>query len=258
MTKYIVFTDMDGTLLDHDTYRWDAAKPTLEQLKSKQIPVICNTSKTYAEVSQYQEAIGFNAPFIVENGAAIHACSNQKTAPVLMHKFGADRKEILSHLSRIRNLGFKFTGFNDWTIEEIANDTGLPYEQAKQAANRQYSEPLIWQDTEAKKISFLAELKQHNLCALQGGRYLSVQGFYDKGKALLWLKDYYQTQWQSDVKTIALGDSGNDVAMLEVADISVWIKSNKPFPKLTKTKQVYYSNLLGPKGWNEIMEQLLQ
>ena len=28
--EYIIFTDMDGTLVDHDTYSYDAALPALE------------------------------------------------------------------------------------------------------------------------------------------------------------------------------------------------------------------------------------
>lgn len=39
-TKLIVFTDLDGTLLDHDNYSWQEAKPALDRLKLKHGPVI--------------------------------------------------------------------------------------------------------------------------------------------------------------------------------------------------------------------------
>lgn len=35
---YLVFTDLDGTLLDHDTYSWEAARPALDRLKRQQVP----------------------------------------------------------------------------------------------------------------------------------------------------------------------------------------------------------------------------
>ena len=66
-TKLLVSTDFDGTLLDHYTYSWDAAKPALERLKALNVPVVINTSKTFSEVVQLQESLELAAPFIVEN-----------------------------------------------------------------------------------------------------------------------------------------------------------------------------------------------
>lgn len=258
--KIIIFTDMDGTLLDHHTYSWQPATPMLAKLKALNIPVICNTSKTFAEVVDLQQAIELDGPFIVENGAAIYPRvekSNSHSDYQPMHKLGADRVSVLTLLAELRCQGFKFVGFNDWSTEEIAEHTGLEIKQAEQAGNRHFSEPIIWQDTEAQKTRFLNILNQHDLVGLQGGRYLSIQGLSDKGKALLWLKQYYQSLWNEPVTTIALGDSANDIAMLEVADISIWIKSEKAFPKLNKTKQVIYSNGLGPIGWNETLDHIL-
>ena len=57
MTKTLVFTDMDGTLLDHHTYSFEAAKPTLMTLAHKGIPVIPTTSKTFAELQPLREKI---------------------------------------------------------------------------------------------------------------------------------------------------------------------------------------------------------
>ena len=79
----VIFTDMDGTLLDHHTYSFAAAEPTLGKLPTKGIPVIPNTSKTYAEMVQLRDKIGLNGPFIIENGAAAyipHGFFKQKPA----------------------------------------------------------------------------------------------------------------------------------------------------------------------------------
>ncbi|MCG7852909.1 MAG: HAD hydrolase family protein, partial [Methanosarcinaceae archaeon] len=48
--KYVVFTDLDGTLIDHDTYSYKAARPALAALKKQGIPLIFCTSKTRAEI----------------------------------------------------------------------------------------------------------------------------------------------------------------------------------------------------------------
>jgi hypothetical protein len=46
----VVFSDLDGTLLDHETYSFDAARPGLDALKSRGIPLILASSKTRAEM----------------------------------------------------------------------------------------------------------------------------------------------------------------------------------------------------------------
>jgi mannosyl-3-phosphoglycerate phosphatase len=40
-----VFTDLDGTLLDHETYSWEAARPALERLELSGILWILVTRK---------------------------------------------------------------------------------------------------------------------------------------------------------------------------------------------------------------------
>ncbi len=80
--KILIFTDLDGTLLDHYTYQTHAAQATIAQLKSKDIPIIPNTSKTFAELLLMREELALNTPFIIENGAAVYIPVNYfKTQP---------------------------------------------------------------------------------------------------------------------------------------------------------------------------------
>ena len=67
----LVFTDLDGSLLDHHSYSFDAARSTLERLDELGIPVIPVTSKTRAEIKQIRDALGNKHPFVAENGAAV-------------------------------------------------------------------------------------------------------------------------------------------------------------------------------------------
>ncbi|MCU4674834.1 HAD-IIB family hydrolase [Catenovulum sp. 2E275] len=262
--QLMIFTDMDGTLLDHDTYSWQPAIARLSQLKLLNIPVICNTSKTYAEVTQLHQSLSLDAPFIVENGSAIFSpapknSSSQKPIPdnKALHQLGSKRAEILQLLTQLRQQGYLFEGYSDWSLEQIIQHTGLTKQQAQESATRIYSEPLIWLDSEAKKQEFIQQVNQAGFSALQGGRFLSVQGQCDKGQALNWYKEQFEKDKQKPVITVALGDSANDIAMLEAADVSVWIKSHKAFPSLKKSKQVFTSSKLGPDGWQQTMAHIL-
>ncbi len=68
----LIFTDLDGTLLDHDNYSYEPAANLLEKLNNIGIPVIPTTSKTRSEVLPLRRAINNEHPFITENGAGIY------------------------------------------------------------------------------------------------------------------------------------------------------------------------------------------
>ena len=75
--ELIIFTDLDGTLLDLDTYSFKKAKPALklikkENKKEKNIAVVPCTSKTAEETKFYLKKLKIKEPFIVENGGAIY------------------------------------------------------------------------------------------------------------------------------------------------------------------------------------------
>jgi predicted mannosyl-3-phosphoglycerate phosphatase (HAD superfamily) len=66
-TQIVVFTDLDGSLLDHDTYSFENARPALERIREQRIPLVFTTSKTRAEVEALQAAMRIREPFISES-----------------------------------------------------------------------------------------------------------------------------------------------------------------------------------------------
>jgi len=48
----LVFTDLDRTLLDYETYSLKQALPAIRALKAKNIPLIFRKSKTRAEIEE--------------------------------------------------------------------------------------------------------------------------------------------------------------------------------------------------------------
>ena len=71
-TSVVIFTDLDGTLLNRDTFKFDEIKDYIKSLINKGITIIPNTSKTNAELDNFIKELGFNIHFITENGSAIH------------------------------------------------------------------------------------------------------------------------------------------------------------------------------------------
>ena len=263
----IVFTDLDGTLLDHYSYSFESAIPMLEKLEHLRIPVIPITSKTFAEVSRLRDQLNNKHPFIVENGAAIAIpknyfeehldnwvdegdfwiCPNSKPRKywneMLEKNAQAFAGEYETFTSVVDHKGYQ-------GLQEI---TGLNLSQAILSNERKYSEPVHWLGSDSSKQAFIKTLTNAGGTLLQGGRFLALGDAVDKGSALLQLSDIYQQIGGfKAMHSLALGDSGNDVSMLEIASSAVVIKSKThDAPALNRQDNLYVSNLYGPEGWAE-------
>jgi mannosyl-3-phosphoglycerate phosphatase len=267
-SRPIVFTDLDGTLLDHHTYSFAPAKTTLAELANRQIPVIPTTSKTFAEVLVLRQQAGLFGPFITENGAAVFLPQNQWPEQpegtkayqgYWLKSFAKPRQHWLNLLADITGEHQShYLGFSQMSTEQISAATGLTLESAHLANARLFSEPLQWLGTEAQKQRFKQKMQAAGAFVLQGGRFVHISDHCNKGLALAWLHQLYQAK-QQEIYTIALGDSYNDIDMLETADIAVQIKTAKhPYPKLKRSHNVWQSKHEGPYGWAECLTQILQ
>src|ERR687890_869303 len=68
----VVFTDIDGTLVDINTAEYGKKTNELIRImKEKNIPLILTSAKTRLEQNKIREDLGLSDPFIVENGGAI-------------------------------------------------------------------------------------------------------------------------------------------------------------------------------------------
>ena len=267
-TRPLIFTDIDGTLLDHFDYSFSHAIEVIEALNERKIPIIANTSKTFAEMEKLQQTIGFNSPFISENGAAIYipiGYFDQQPQDTFtqgyywVKEFCQPREYWLDLLKQhAQAFNDDFIGFSSLSVEALCEITDLSPDNARLALIRNYAEPVLWQGSETNKQAFIELMTRVGAHTLQGGRFLHVGGDTDKGKAMQWLADVYSQQYNTPVTTIALGDSGNDNAMLEAADLAIQIKSPvHEFPSLATKNPTIKSSEFGPKGWAECIKQTL-
>ena len=265
--NYIIFTDLDGTLLDHETYSFSKAKPALEIIKQRKIPIILTSSKTRVEMADYQKEMGIETnPFIVENGSAIYSninfFENSEKGEIFKSYsrfcLGKTYSEIKNILTKISNeYGYTIKGFHNSDKQEIINQTNLNEEAVELAINREFSVPLFYND-KAEQI-LLKEIQKYNLKILYGGRFMHLLGETDKGRALDFVRNAYSKKWNSSkITTIAIGDTLNDIAMLEKADIKILVKRfNNEYDKRVKIEKLIYSPYIGPKGWNKSLLEIL-
>ena len=99
-----------------------------------------------------------------------------------------------------------------------------------------------------------------NLQLLQGGRFQSIQGVYDKSDGMRSMViDYSKQQQTRSLTTVALGDSPNDTAMLDAADVAVIIKSGKSsLIRCPAPQRLIHTKIPGPAGWNDALLEILK
>lgn len=260
----LIFSDLDGSLLDHDTYSWEAARPWLEKLARHEIPVIITTSKTAAEVEQLQRELSLShLPYIAENGALIALPSGWHSHPDYPRKiFGADYAFICARLNQLREkYGFSFSGFADMDAAEVARLTGLAERDAELARRREASEPIQWLGDADSMALFSQTLAQTGLSLTQGGRFYHVMGKdVGKGNAANWIKKQYSDKNNNTTRTIGLGDGPNDVSLLCAMDNAVMIKGKEnqivTLPE-NYTGRLYRTRAMGPYGWSEGLDYFI-
>lgn len=268
--QWLIFSDMDGTLLDHYSYSHTDADEVLAVLETNAIPVIANTSKTYTEMLVIQKEFNNRHPFIIENGAAVYIPQNYfQQRPEGMFQqdafwvksFVQKRRHWQAIIGQVRGRYDNcFKTFSQLGPEQIAQITGLDFKEAYRSSQRQFGEPIIWLADEKLKHKFIDELRELGANVLIGGRFIHVSGHTDKGVAMKWLCQQYQTAFKNKIiKNMALGDSQNDAAMLEQADIAVLIRSPAhDLPVLKRLKGCYISEHEGPKGWAQCVGNLMK
>ena len=263
--QLIIFTDLDGSLLNHEDYSFAAARPSIERMKMGGIPLIITTSKTRPEVEHLQQDIGIREPFIVENGGGIFFPRGYRNLTIENGERHEDYTLICigtrySMVRRfIKKIGarFEIRGFGDLTTEEISELTGLSQGRAEMAKAREFTEPFLLKRPEGIDcLSALAAAK--DLKVTQGGRFYHLMGIeQDKGVAVRTVMDIFRINSVEELTTIGLGDSENDLPMLEQVDIPVLLpRPGKGFldahlPGMIRAKEP------GARGWNDVVQKLL-
>lgn len=260
----LVISDLDGTLLEHHSHRWEAASQWISVLRQHDIPLVLCSTKTAAEIMAWQDELSLTGQaFIAENGAVIQLdsrWSDNDDYPRLLT--GISHEELLSVLDKLRQkYGFKFTCFADVDENTLCELTGLTRKQASLAKLSEASETLIWRDSEEMMTAFTDQLATLGLMLLQGGRFWHVLDMQaGKDKAIHWLQQQFQQREGRARITIGLGDSPSDALLLDAVDYAVIVKGySRQAVTLQKDnpQRVYRSQHYGPEGWKEGLDHFI-
>lgn len=263
MKRTIIFTDLDGTLLDEATYDYAAAQPALSAIAERATPLILCSSKTRTEIEAYRARLGNAHPFISENGGGIFIPKGYFSAPIeaedssgyQLIRLGMPYAEIREHFAALREkLHARVRGFADMTTDEVAALTGLGRDEAALARQRDFDEAFVFEGE--PDPDFLDAIEAAGLHWTQG-RIFHIMGNHDKGRAVDILMTLYRRQLGA-LTSIALGDGLNDLPMLQVVDYPVLVRHlDGGFDARLAMADLLVTHLPGPAGWSAAVLQLL-
>jgi mannosyl-3-phosphoglycerate phosphatase len=263
--RVIIFTDLDGTLLDYYTYSCEVVMPLVEKLKRAGMEIVICSSKTRAEIEFYRKQLALETPFIVENGGAVfigrdhfafHYEYNHTVGNYNVIELGIAYDEVKQKLDAVRRENdLLFRGFGDMDAAEVAALTGLDMASAGRARQREYGETLDLSGLEANIEYTLDKIKAAGLSWSRGSRLYSVAGRSDKGIAVRILAELYRKKLGS-IKTIGVGDSPNDEPMLAEVDLPVLVQKPGGYWEGMELPNLYKVDGIGPEGWVKAIEKL--
>jgi mannosyl-3-phosphoglycerate phosphatase len=189
--QILVFSDIDGTLSDFNTYSIEPALPALDALKKNDIPLIICSSKTRAEIEKFRLQIGNTRPFISENGGAVFIPLDyfsyefpysRKDFTYMIIEFGTPYHKIRTALQKIQDrFPDSVKGFGDLSAQEVANLCGLSPDEGFLAKEREYDEPFILEDK--KLVDEIQEIaSEDNLRLSRGADFSILWGGMTRGR----------------------------------------------------------------------------
>lgn len=261
-SRLVVFSDLDGTLLDGNDYSFDQAKPALRLLAERRIPLVLCSSKTRPEVEFYRERLDNWDPFVVENGGAVYVPQayfdfgfdhDRATGEFLVLELGAPYEALVRAFDELkRKTGVPLRGFSDMTVEEVAACCDLPLCQAARAKRREYDEPFLILEPGA----IPAVVEAADLPVTQGDRFHHLSTG-DKGQAALVLMDLFRRS-RPDAVSVGIGNALNDQALLEAVDIPILVQARDgAYDRRVMVPRLRYAQGVGPAGWNAAVAELV-
>ena len=271
MEQPVIFTDLDGTLLDYSRYSYEDALPSLKMIRERDIPLVICSSKTRKEIEYYRKKLGNHHPFISENGGGIfipkgyfpfdvshprYAISPGRKYHVI--RLGAKYEDLRNAVEELRSEGFQVCGFGDMSVEELVGRTNMSVLEAKMAKERDFDEPFLHTGPAYRFPRLLKAIHDRGFKLTQG-RFYHILGNSNKGIAVSILIDLYRRKYpECGILTIALGDSPNDLPMLQRVDRPILVqKIDGSYEPAIHIENLIRADGIGPAGWNSAVRDQL-
>jgi mannosyl-3-phosphoglycerate phosphatase family protein len=271
MLQKVVFTDIDGTLIDLISGKYGESDKLIYTLRENNVPIVLCSAKTFAEQNKIRDDLGLMDPFIVENGGAIIIPKNyfdfqfdieqtriKEEQGYIIIELGESTREIRTKLAEIKKkLKIEFKGVADVSIEELSRLATMPIDYAKRMSEREYGETIL-QMKKSDIPTFTTSIEKMGIKVIHGGRFFDVTMGTDKGKAVSILINLFRKKYRNQIKFFGVGDSANDASMLKLMDVPMVVQKPDSSWSELEIKNVIRLKGIGPEGWKSAFDKIME
>jgi len=256
--KVVIFTDLDGSLLHRDTFKFDTIKDYISNLVDQGIIIIPNSSKTEKEIEKFNEELGVKLPYISENGSSIQGLNLINVNFPNKIILSREKEELLKIFinkvpEQLRDKCVQISKINKKEQEKIF---GQKNDNLKNALNRKYTLPFLFRGDKNEKNKLMKILNSNSLTLQEGGRVLNLCDNINKVKSMnRVIKILKKTE--DKIKSIAVGDNYNDLDMLKNCDIPCLVFNDKFKLDQINIDNLIFSNKPSPEGWADVIKKAL-
>ncbi len=258
MQKILIFTDLDGSLLHRDTFKFDPIKDYIISLVDRGIIIIPNSSKTEKEIEKFNKELGVKLPYISENGASIQGLNLINANFPNKIILSREKEELIKIFNdkipeQLKDKCIQISKINKNEQEKIF---GQKDDNLKNALNRKYTLPFLFKGDKNEKNKLSKILSNNSLTLQEGGRVVNLCDNINKVKSMnKVIKILKKTE--DKIKSIAVGDNYNDLDMLKSCDVPCLVFNEKFKLDQINIDNLIFSNLPSPEGWADVIKKAL-
>lgn len=270
--RHVLFTAVEGTLLDPGSQSWTAAADALAELERRRTPLVLVTRGTRAQLEPLRSKLQHTHPFVTESGGGLFLPDGYfsvrlegavRAARYFCVPFARPYTEVTSALEELAGKArATVVGYSQMSAREIARNTGEPLRAAELARQREFTERFFFAGaTPETTARFARAASNFHWEAVPGDPFWELRSGNFENRAVRYLMRLYRTSMRTRLAAVGIGSTSSDMEMLSAADSVLLLPGRGAEFDATLVSTfpgAGQGRLAGPTGWNQAVTELLQ
>ncbi|MGB6432218.1 MAG: hypothetical protein WBF06_16695 [Candidatus Acidiferrales bacterium] len=235
-TRKILFTALEGCLLDARTGSWAGAQPGIDELELRAVPWVIFSGLTRAQLDPIRRKLGHSGPFVSEHGGGLFVPQGyfpvriegqERSGNFQMLSLGKPYSEVAAALEELaEEAGVSVVGVSQMSLHEIEQNTGLSRREAEQFRLRDFEEPFFFAGTSDDDAArFVALARERGFHAQPDEPFWRFSSIADSAEAARRLAKLFRASAPKRLQSqiVAIGAGPDDRAMLSAADRGIML-----------------------------------
>ncbi len=248
----VIFTSIDGTLLDARTFDIGRGRATIRRLHAAGIPVIPVSVLTLDEIAPLATELGLRHAMVIEAGGAIARWSDTGWD---VEPCGPPAQTLLDVVRDIEDRsGANLLVYSALPEEEAARISGRSGEMLLASTRRRFSEPFVIETGSLESV--IRAAAEIGFSVRRGRRFLHLCRACDEGEAFTRLR----VELGCEV-AVAVGGVAVDAEFLSRSDIPIIVPGPDGVHDPELRARVPHAHLApapAPDGWAAAVDQVLE